>query len=112
MNVGVRYCRTMASQPQFDWHLADWMASLNVSQADLCRATGFPKAKMSELVNGVSRYNRDVVNVLAKALNLRPYELLMHPDQAHALRRQREDAMRIVEDTASLRDIPDARKIA
>lgn len=85
----------MARNVDFDWHLAEWMAAADVTQADLCRATGFPKAKMSELVAGKSRYNRDVVNTLAKALNIRPHELLMHPDDAYAIRRLRESAIRI-----------------
>ena len=81
---------------QFDWYLAEWMAATRMSQADLCRETGFPKAKMSELVNGVSRYNRDVVNTLARALHIRPYELLMHPRYANAIRQFRETAATIV----------------
>lgn len=85
----------MASRPQFDWFLADWLASKDMSQADLVRATGFPKAKISELVNGVSRYNRDVVNVIAQAMHIYPYELLMHPEDASALRRLRGTAIRI-----------------
>lgn len=93
----------MAREVDFDWYLPEWMASTNTSQADLCRATGFPKAKLSELVNGKSRYNRDVVNALSRALNIAAYELLMHPDQAMALRRQREDSVRIVQDTEALR---------
>ena len=76
----------MSRRVEFDWYLADWMATLGLSQADLCRATGFPKAKMSELVNGVSRYNRDVVNTIAGAMAIRPYELLMHPKDANAIR--------------------------
>lgn len=88
----VRYSQSMAKKPEFDWHLTDWMASTETSQADLCRATGFPKAKMSELATGVSRYNRDVVNTLSRALNIRPYELLMHPDDANAIKRLRDSA--------------------
>jgi transcriptional regulator with XRE-family HTH domain len=76
----------MRKAPGYDWHLADWMERTELSQADLCRATGYPKAKMSELVNGVSRYNRDVVNALAFALDIRPFELLMSPEQAEAFR--------------------------
>jgi transcriptional regulator with XRE-family HTH domain len=89
----------MARNVEFDWHLADWMGALKVSQADLSRETGFSKAKMSELVNGVSRYNRDVVNTLANALRILPHELLMHPDDAFALRRLRESAIRIASET-------------
>lgn len=85
----------MATQIDFGWYLADWLAAKNMSQADLCRATGFPKAKVSELVNGKSRYNRDVVNTIAKALEIYPHELLMHPADANALKRLRQTAMSI-----------------
>lgn len=95
----------MAKNIEFDWHLTDWMASTEMTQADLCRATGYPKAKMSELATGVSRYNRDVVNTLSRALNIRPYELLMHPDDANAIRRLRETALKIAADNPP--DSPD-----
>jgi transcriptional regulator with XRE-family HTH domain len=80
---------------QFDWHLTDWMTTLDVSQAELCRRTGYPKAKMSDLVSGKQRYNRDILNELADALHIRPYELLMHPADANAIKRVRADAARI-----------------
>lgn len=66
-----------------------------MTQADLCRETGFPKAKVSELVNGKSRYNRDVVNAISRALKIDPYELLMHPADANRLKSLRETALRI-----------------
>src|SRR5690606_31632657 len=40
---GFPYHRRMAQQPEFDWYLPSWMEAHGVSQADLCRATGFPK---------------------------------------------------------------------
>lgn len=85
----------MKRKPEFDWYLSDWMGD-EISQAELCRRTGYPKAKMSELVNGVSRYNRDVVNDLSKALNIRPYELLMQPDQARAFRSYLASAQQLI----------------
>lgn len=91
----------MASAPIFDWFLADWMASKNMSQADLCRATGFPKAKVSELVNGKSRYNRDVVNAVAHAMHIDPYEILMHPADANRIKRLRETALEIAAESTS-----------
>ena len=89
------YYLRMARSLEHDWYLTDWMASLDMTQADLRRETGWPKAKMSELVNGVSRYNRDVVNLLAHAMHLRPYELLLHPDDAFAIRKIRETVVAI-----------------
>ena len=70
-----------------DWYLADWLKTLKTSQADLVRATDYPKAKVSDLVTGKQRYNRDILNDIAKALNIYPFELLMHPDDAMAQRR-------------------------
>lgn len=70
-----------------------------MSQADLCRETGFPKAKVSELVNGKSRYNRDVVNTIADAMHIAPHELLMHPADANKLNSLRETALRIAADS-------------
>ena len=81
-----------------DWYLPEWMASLRVSQADLCREAGMSKSTMSEIVNGKTHYYRALVNQMATALNLEPFELLMHPDDAFALRRLRDDAVRIAAD--------------
>jgi plasmid maintenance system antidote protein VapI len=92
----------MAQSIEHDWYLADWMQTLNVNQADLRRQTGWPKAKMSELVNGVSRYNRDVINALAKAMNLYPYELLMHPQDAFAIRKIRETVVAVAAEKPKL----------
>jgi transcriptional regulator with XRE-family HTH domain len=69
-----------------DWYLKDWLSTLRVSQAELCRRTDYPKAKVSDLVTGKQRYNRDVLNDVAGALHVQPYELLMHPADAMARR--------------------------
>lgn len=70
-----------------DWYLNDWLQTLQVSQADLVRLTDYPKAKVSDLATGKQRYNRDILNDIANALNLKPHELLMHPSDAMAQRR-------------------------
>lgn len=103
----------MARNVDFDWYLIEWMASTATTQADLCRATGYPKAKMSELATGKSRYNRDIINEVSKALNVAPYELLMHPAEAFALRRLRESAIRIAAESAPAQPEPETavRKI-
>lgn len=70
-----------------DWYLNDWLQTLQVSQAELVRRTDYPKAKVSDLATGKQRYNRDILNDIANALNLKPHELLMHPSDAMAQRR-------------------------
>lgn len=69
-----------------DWYLKEWLAATDTTQAELCRRTDYPKAKVSDLVTGKQRYNRDILNDVATALNVYPYELLMHPEDAMAQR--------------------------
>lgn len=74
------------------------MATLKVRQSDIMKATGYSKATMSDLVTGKQRYNRDILNEIAGVLHIRPNELLLHPEEAMAIRRMRESAARIVAD--------------
>lgn len=76
----------MAATPFHDWYLADWLETLHVRQADLSRLTDWDKRKTSFLVSGKQPYKREDVNDAAFALNLQPFELLMPPEQAMALR--------------------------
>jgi hypothetical protein len=69
-----------------DWTLREWLARLEITQAELDRATGWGKRKTSFLVNGHQPYNRYTLNQAARALGLRPHELLIEPDEAILLR--------------------------
>lgn len=89
------YIRNMVSTLHPDWFLRQWLTTLRTSQADLERRTGWDKRKASHLVNGQQPYKRDTLNEAAAALNLEPFELLMHPEDAYALRRLRESALQI-----------------
>lgn len=80
------------------------MGALKMRQSDIMKATGYSRATMSDLSTGKQRYNRDVINEVAAAMHIRPHELLMHPDDAMALRRVRESAARIAAETPA----PDA----
>ena len=91
-----KYRRVSYNLIVLDWFLADWLKSLQVSQAELVRRTDYPKAKVSDLVTGKQRYNRDILNDIANALNLYPYELLMHPEDAMAQRQMRTAMERFV----------------
>lgn len=87
-----------------DWFLVEWMEATKVRQRDMMKAFDWPRAKASDIVNGKTRYNRDIVNEIASLMNVRPFELLMHPDDAMAIRRLREAAARIVENEPLERD--------
>lgn len=86
----------MASGIRHDWYLKEWLASAGISQADLDRLTEWGKRKTSELVSGKQRYNREVVNEAAGILHVAPYELLMHPDDAMAIRQMRGAAQKFI----------------
>lgn len=91
---------------EHDWFLHDWMQTCGVRQADLCRETGIPKGTMSQIHAGKTNYYRDLVNTIARALHIQPYEMLMHPDDAMAIRRLRASAFEI----ASVRMVADAER--
>ena len=95
--------RKVLTKPEIgpDWFLPEWMGALRVKPVDLVNETGMGKATISDIVNGRTSYYRALLNELARALKIEPFELLMHPDDAFALRRLRQDAIRIAAETHS-----------
>ena len=91
---------------QINWYLREWMDHLGVNQAEMVRRTDWSKASASQLYNNKQDYSPKVVNEAAIALNVAPYELLMKPETAMALRRLRQDALRVVEDAKQLEPAP------
>lgn len=81
------------------WFLPEWMRAADIStQAEMMEKTGWSKAKMSQLYNGKQDFNSEVLADAARALNVRPFELLMPPEDAMAIRRMRQDALHIAAD--------------
>lgn len=97
----VRYYGVMAT-PTHDWYLREWLRTLKKKQADIVRDLDWNKARISLMIRGEQPYTRDAINELAAYLSLHPYELLMHPDEAMALRRLRQEAMRVVDTSEQL----------
>jgi hypothetical protein len=83
--------------PHHDWYLKEWLASFEPKkkQSDIVNDLGWNKAKVSLMVRGIQPYTRDEINELADYLNIKPHELLMHPEDAHAARRLRADMLRL-----------------
>lgn len=84
--------------PRFDWYFPEWLTYYGKAQARVIEALDWPKSKVSKLYNGLQPYDRESVNALAAFFNIAPFELLMHPEEAMALRRLRSDAIRIAAD--------------
>lgn len=83
------------AQPRHDWYLREWLRASQKKQADVVRDLDWNKARVSLMLRGVQPYTRDAVNELAEYLNIRPHELLMPPDEAHAIRRLKADMVRL-----------------
>lgn len=82
-----------------NWYLREWMDMLSVNQAEMCRRTGWSKATASQLYNNKQDYSPKIVREAAQALNVEGFELLMKPERAMALRRQREAALVLAHDS-------------
>lgn len=82
--------------PRYDIYLTEWLRASKKKQADVVRDLEWNKAKVSLIASGKQQYMRDDVNELARYLNARPYELLMPPDEAMALRQLQASAKEVV----------------
>lgn len=91
--LGVYTCRM--GKPEHDWYLKEWMRLYDKRQVDLVSDLGWNKSKASLMASGRQPYTRKEVNEVAFYLNLHPYELLMHPEDAMGIRQIRGFAARI-----------------
>jgi hypothetical protein len=85
-----------------DWYLREWMAHFGKRQAALINELGWNKGRASKTWNGLIPYRKETVLEVARWLGIRPYELLMSPNEALALRRLRETARAIVAEEPSV----------
>ena len=87
------------AKPRHDWFLREWLKATKKRQADIVRDLDWNKARVSLMIGGKQQYTRDAVNELADWLNIRPHELLMHPDDANAIKRLRAEMIRLAHET-------------
>ena len=87
---------TMSLPAGPDWYLREWLATLGKRQASLTIELGWNKNTAHLLFHSKQPYRREDVNEISAWLQIRPYELLMPPEEAMAIRRLRESAARIV----------------
>lgn len=104
LRVGFSYNPNMARRgiPKgpIQWYLREWMAARSMegrgAQTRMMELTGWSKATMSQLYNGTQDYSPKILAEAAEALNAEPFELLMHPERAMAMRQLRTTAAEIV----------------
>jgi hypothetical protein len=79
-----------------DWYLQEWMAHFGKRQASLTNELGWTKGRANYVWHSRAPYHRELVNEISAWLGVQPFELLMAPREALALRRLRETAALIV----------------
>lgn len=85
--------------PRHEWYLREWLRASQKKQEDIVRDLGWNKSRVSLMARGIQPYDRDSVNEIAAYLNIRPHELLMHPDDAMAIRRLKAEMIRLAHET-------------
>lgn len=84
------------------WYLREWMDACDIrgrgAGARMQELTGWSKASTSQLINGGQDFSPKVLHDAATALNAQPYELLMLPEKAFAIRRMYASAIRLAHD--------------
>lgn len=86
------------------WYLREWMAACGIKkQTAMMELTGWSKATMSQLYTGKQDYSPKVLEDAARALSAEPWELLMTPARAFAMRNFRMTAREIANSDAAAR---------
>ena len=79
----------MAAPDRPLWYLQEWFATQGRIQRDLITKLDWLPAKANKVWHGVQIAKLDEVADIADLLNIAPWELLMHPEEAMRLRRLR-----------------------
>lgn len=82
--------------PHHDWYFKQWLEYYGKKQAEVVKDLDWNKSKASLMFNDKQRYHRDDVNEVAAYLEIEPFELLLPPERAMALRQYRASAEQIV----------------
>lgn len=77
------------------WYLAEWAKTLGKTQTDAVRELDWNKSTASHLWNGKQRYNQDLIDEVSAWLQIHPFELLMSPQDAMAIRQFRSYGVRV-----------------
>jgi len=89
------------------WYLREWLQQSDPpkTQADLQRALSWSKAKAHDVWHG-QQYTQALVDEVSAWLQIRPFELLLPPEQAMAIRRLRDSAATIAHVSDAVDAVP------
>lgn len=110
MNSRARDNAWMAESRDQDWHLRDWMTFRGKRQSALVNELGWTKNRAHLVWHGKQPYTREDVNTVSAWLGIEPFELLMAPPDAMALRAIRQSALQIAAEETRRPYSPDESK--
>lgn len=79
----------MAQPEKHLWYLQEWFATVGKIQRSLVTDLGWLPAKANKVWHGIQEPRASEIHEVAAMLNIAPHELMMHPDDAMAIRRLR-----------------------
>lgn len=77
----------MAAPEKPLWYLQEWFATQDKIQRTLITELGWLPAKANKIWNGIQEPKPSEMHEIAALLNIRPHELMMHPEEAMRIRR-------------------------
>lgn len=83
------------------WYIREWAQYRGFTQAELARRAGWAKASAHAIWTGKTGYYEQLVSEAARVLDAAPYELLLPPAQAMAIRDLYDSAKRIAASPAT-----------
>ena len=84
-----------------DWYLREWMAHFGKKQRTLITELRWENKRANQIWHSQQPYKREDVAAVASWLGIEPFELLMRPREAIALRRLREAARQIAAESGA-----------
>lgn len=93
----------MADRKASDWFLKEHLAAKQKSNKWLQFKTGFTHRITNQLINRTVRFNSDHLAAVVKALEIEPFEIFLHPDDAAEIKRIRSHYYRELQAAAARR---------
>lgn len=86
---------------EHDWYLREWIDHFGWSNVEFADKAGWAPSTVTDLTTGTTNYYRRRVIEAAQALGIAPFELMMKPEDAMALRKFRDAGSQLFGEHAS-----------
>jgi|GEM_PF-2499495 len=92
----------MAAPEKSLWYLQEWFATQDKIQRTLVTELGWLPGKAHKIWHGIQEPKPSEMHEIAALLNIRPHELMMHPEEAMRIRRLEAAVREVAKETSSV----------